>query len=215
MDGLLLDSEPLWRRAEVNIFNAYGIPLTEVMCDEVMGLRIDEVVSFWFKKFDKNCQNLSKVVYEIIDEVAELIKSEGEVLPGATELVKEAKQMGWNTAIVSSSYLKLIKVFVQKFDLENDLDGLFSAEHCKYGKPHPEVFISALEKLNGSVDHTWVFEDSIHGMVAAKAAKMKVCLVPNYYNQNAKGLDLADKRFNNLLEVNLKDLEKELGFGNE
>ncbi len=215
MDGLLLDSEPLWRRAEVNIFNSYGIPLTEEMCDEVMGLRIDEVVSFWFRRFDKHTISIESVVEEIIEEVAFLIQTEGSALEGAVELVKEAKQKGWITAIVSSSYLKLIEVFVHKYELSDYLDGLYSAEFCTFGKPHPEVFLQAIEKLKGEVGFTWVFEDSIHGLVAGKAAKMKVCVVPNVYNENAKGFDLADLRHTSLKDVDLEVLEKEFRKGNE
>jgi len=215
MDGLLLDSEPLWRRAEVHVFNSHGIPLTENMCDEVMGLRIDEVVTFWFNKFNKDSFDVEKVVIEIIDEVAFLIQTEGKVLPGAIELVKQASKEGWKTAIVSSSYLQLIEVFVQKFKLQTYLDGLFSAEFCQFGKPHPEVFINALEQLDGRTQFTWVFEDSIHGMVAAKSAKMRVCLIPNQYNQASKGFDLADRKYKSLIEVDLKKLEKDLAIGNE
>ncbi len=210
MDGLLLDSEPLWRRAEVNVFNKYGIPLTEKMCDEVMGSRIDEVVLYWFKKFGKKSLEVEKIVQEIIEEVASLIQVEGKVLDGAIDLVKNASKAGWKTAIVSSSYLYLIEVFVDKFELRPYLNGLYSAEFCSFGKPHPEVFLKAISDLKGDPFSTWVFEDSIHGMVAAKAAKMKVCIVPNWYNQTAKGFDLADLKYSSLCEVDLKKLEKEL-----
>lgn len=210
MDGLLVDSEPLWRKAEVNIFNAHGIPINLEMCDEVMGLRIDEVVSYWFDKFGKEQKTVPDIVKEIIREVGSLLQTEGQALPGAIELVQSAHAKGWKTAIVSSSYMELIEIFADKFDLKPVLTDLFSAEHCTWGKPHPEVFIQAVNSLEVETNKVWVFEDSLHGLVAAKAAKMKCCVVPNAYNMGAPGFALADLQLRSLEDVDLEKLEKEL-----
>ena len=50
MDGLLIDSEPVWRKAEVRVFNLLGVPLTEYRCSQTMGLRLDEVVRHWHEQ---------------------------------------------------------------------------------------------------------------------------------------------------------------------
>ena len=51
MDSLLIDSEPLWRQAERQVFGTVGITLTEEMCEQTMGLRTDEVVAHWYQQF--------------------------------------------------------------------------------------------------------------------------------------------------------------------
>lgn len=50
MDGVLIDSEPLWKIAEIEGFGKVGINLTNTDCEETVGLRIDEVVKLWYKK---------------------------------------------------------------------------------------------------------------------------------------------------------------------
>jgi len=78
MDGTLIDSEPIWRIAEINAFKKVGITLTkEMLEDNTAGMRNDEVVQFWFNKFPWEKPDFKAVEKDIIDKVKELIQQDG------------------------------------------------------------------------------------------------------------------------------------------
>ena len=72
MDGVLIDSEPLWRRAEKQVFGTVGIKLTEEMCEQTMGLRTDEVIAYWYKRFPWSGKSLKSVEQELVAAVPSL-----------------------------------------------------------------------------------------------------------------------------------------------
>ena len=107
MDGLLIDSEPLWCKAEVEVFNDLGVPLQERMCNQTMGLRTDEVVSYWYAQFPWVGTSQETVAERIISRVSELVATFGKPLPGAVEVVKLCRQMGL-PKVATSSLTRLI-----------------------------------------------------------------------------------------------------------
>ena len=84
MDGLLIDSEPFWQQAEKIVFKKVGIELTTEMCYETMGLRIDEVVMYWYEKKPWDHISLQEIQAEIIDRVIELIHENGKQKEGVS-----------------------------------------------------------------------------------------------------------------------------------
>jgi sugar-phosphatase len=76
MDGLLIDSEPLWQEAEQRVFATVGLNLTNEQTTETTGLRVDEVIDYWFVRFPWNEENISKKQLDvnIVEEVKNLIR---------------------------------------------------------------------------------------------------------------------------------------------
>ncbi len=103
MDGLLIDSEPLWRRAEKQVFSTVGIPLTETMCEETMGLRTDEVVQHWYQRFPWSGKNPETVEQELVVTVQHLIATQGEALAGVHETLTIFKEAEVPLGLASSS----------------------------------------------------------------------------------------------------------------
>lgn len=202
MDGLLIDSEPLWRGVEVDIFNKYGVPLTHEKCRETMGLRIDEAVEYWFKQYPWTEKSVSEVSQEIIDGVIVAIRNNGEAKKGVPHVLKESKKFGVPLALVSSSSMKIIEACIEKLQLQDIFELLYSAEMEPFGKPHPGVYLSALKKLQVQAEQSVAFEDSLNGVKAAKAANMKCIAVPDAFDRAEKNFDVADKILNSLEEFN-------------
>lgn len=202
MDGLLIDSEPIWREAEKEIFAEVNITLTDEMCFTTVGLRIDEVVDHWYLQFP--WENISKEIIKekIIDKVIELILIKGELLPGVFNSIHLLKDKNSPLAIASASPMKIIKAVIKKFDLEKYFSIIHSAEHEDFGKPHPAVFISTAKLLNILPQHCLVFEDSLNGVIAAKAARMKVIAVPEPIHFNNSKFEIADLKLKSLIEFN-------------
>lgn len=202
MDGLIIDSEPFWRRAEIKVFNNVDINLTEEDCIKTIGYRIDEVVEFWFKQFPWNNKSKKQVEDEIVTEVINEVNKDGKALPGIIETIEELYRKNIPMAIASSSALKIIKVVVKKLELENYFNLLHSAEFEEYGKPHPQVFITTAKKLGFTPEECLVFEDSPSGVIAAIAAKMKVIAIPEEANKNEKRVLAADEVLESIFEFN-------------
>lgn len=203
MDGLLIDSEPIWREAEKEIFAEVGITLTDEMCFTTVGLRIDEVVEHWFEKFPWENESQENIKEKIIDKVIELILLKGELLPGVLKSIDFFQKNNFPTAIASASPMKIINAVVQKFNLEKYFSIIHSAEKEEYGKPHPAVFISTAKLLNVLPQHCLVFEDSLNGVIAAKAARMKVIAVPEPIHYENSKFEIADLKLSSLNNFNV------------
>jgi len=178
MDGLLVNSEPFWRKAEMECFAKVGITLSEDDCRETMGFRLNEVVALWYSRQPWQGASLADVEADIIETVSRYILEEAVPLPGVSEAIDICRKAGLKTAVASSSPMKLIESVVKRFDLESQFDCLHSAQHEEFGKPHPAVFIRTARTLGVKPEECVVFEDSFHGMVAGLAARMRVIAVP-------------------------------------
>lgn len=202
MDGLLIDSEPLWREVEVEVLTRYGVPLTLEKCRETMGIRIDEVVNYWYEQYPWTEKSVDEVVKEIIAGVIAAIVQKGEAKKGADMALAEAKKMNVPLALVSSSAMNVIHAVIERLNLQNIFVGLDSAQDELFGKPHPGVYLTAAKKLGVEPEHCIAFEDSLNGVIAAKAAKMKCIAVPDPIDRDKKEFGVADVVLNSLEEVN-------------
>jgi mannitol-1-/sugar-/sorbitol-6-/2-deoxyglucose-6-phosphatase len=200
MDGLLVDSEPLWRRAEQTVFPLVGIHLTEAMCARTMGTRVDEVVRYWYtqKPWD-NC-SLEEVTERITAEVVRLVEQEGRPMAGVDYILDFFAQRGIAIALASSSATRLIDSVVARLGIRGRFAVLQSAELEPYGKPHPGVFLSAAAALGVEPTACLVFEDSFAGLIAGKAARMKVVAVPAAESFADRRFDIADLKLESLRE---------------
>jgi len=200
MDGLLIDSEPLWQEAEQRVFATVGLHLTYEQTLETTGLRVDEVIEYWFTKSPWNEDMISKKQLDIniVTEVKNLIREKWQAKPGVDKILTFLKWKNLPMAIASSSEYSIIHCVVEKFWIEKYFECIYSAEEEKYGKPHPWVYLSACEKLGVSPENTITFEDSFNGVLSAKSAKIKCIAVPEEINKRNKKFIIADMRLNSL-----------------
>lgn len=193
MDGLLVDSEPLWRRAEVEVFRTVGLELTEAMCEDTTGLRIDEVVAHWHAQSPWSGAGVEDVAGRIVERVIGLVSSEGRALPGAREAVERCGAAGLRLALASSSPARLIAATLEHLGLTERFEVLASAELERFGKPHPAVFLAASDALGIEPSSCVVFEDSVNGVLAAKAARMRCVVVPDPSQASDRRFGIADR----------------------
>jgi mannitol-1-/sugar-/sorbitol-6-/2-deoxyglucose-6-phosphatase len=178
MDGLLIDSEPFWRKAQAQAYKTVGIEPTREDYDRYMGRRINEVVEAWYHEKPWDGPSTKDIENLIVENLISLVKSEGQLLKGVQQAIDVCKAASLPMAIASSSYNVIIDATVDKLDIRGHFDHLYSAEHETHGKPHPGVFITTAELLGVAPQDCLVFEDSPSGVLAAKAAKMKCVAVP-------------------------------------
>jgi sugar-phosphatase len=207
MDGLLIDSEPIWREAEKDVFATVGIELSDEMCFKTVGLRIEEVVEFWRRQYPWTNRSNEEVKNDINKKVIELILQKGNALPGVEKLMQFFAGKNIPMAIASGSYYEIIDAVVKKLNLQSFLKVIHSAEEETHGKPHPAVFLHAAKKLDIPVWECLVFEDSFNGIIAAKAARMKVVAVPEDIHRGKMYFHAADLILHDLNAFTEKEWE--------
>lgn len=202
LDGLLIDSEPLWQRAESEVFGALGLALTPEDCARTTGLRIDEVVEYWRQQRGLVGPPGHEVAEEIISAVIGLIEREGALLPGASEALDFFAGLGLPVGLASSSPLRLLTAVLERFGLRARFAVVHSAQEESYGKPHPAVYLSAARLLREPPSRCLTLEDSLNGVIAAKAARMGCIAVPAPGDRADPRFMLADVVLESLVGVN-------------
>lgn len=191
MDGVIIDSEPLWKKAIIQVMKNHGFEFTIAMCNRTKGMRVDEVTKFWkmelLASFDSN--NLAQ---EIVKQVIYLINTEGVEMNGLKKLLNRIQSKGLKIGLASSSSLEIIQSVLNKLEIFSYFDCIQSAENEEYGKPHPAVFISTAKELNINPFNCLVIEDSLNGVIAAKAAQMKVIAMPESNETKLAKFAIAD-----------------------
>ncbi|ARU93816.1 hexitol phosphatase HxpB [Tatumella citrea] len=179
MDGLLIDTEPFWQQAELEIFSTAGLDISlRDSFPETTGLRIDQVVSMWFEACQVTHLSEQQVADQIFARVAELIEQQKPLMPGVREALTLCHSLGLKIGLASASPLSLIEMVLELFSIRHFFNVVVSAEDLPYSKPHPQVYLNAASELNVNPLHCVALEDSLNGMVAAKAARMRVLVVP-------------------------------------
>jgi sugar-phosphatase len=201
MDGLLLDSEILWHKGEVEIFGSLGVPLSDASDRFTKGMYVNEVVQYWFSQYPWPGPSENDVVDMLLARVGELVESEGRLLPGAERALDLTGERG-PLALASSTPMALIIRCLTHFGLIDRFVTIHSAEFETYGKPHPGVFLSAALSLGVAPTACLVLEDSSAGVLAAKSATMTVIAVPTSEDAGRPEFALAD-----LVLTSLEELE--------
>jgi sugar-phosphatase len=200
MDGLLIDSEILWHKAEVEIFGQLGVPMAHTGYRTTKGMYVAEVVEYWFERHPWSGPSLDDVSDQLLERVGELVEHEGRMLPGAVRALDLASARG-PIALASSTPLTLIYRCLDHFDLRGRFKSVHSAEFERYGKPHPGVFLSAAASLDVAAVDCLVIEDSAAGVLAAKAGSMTVVAVPTPEDRAQPAFALADLELSSLEEL--------------
>ena len=192
MDGLLIDSEPFWRRAQAYAFGTVGLKLDESDMRTTMGRRIDEVVAHWYHERPWTGASQKDIEALIVDKVIELVQAEGQLMRGAKQTLDFFKNKGVSTALASSSSSEIISAVLEKLGIKDYFEHVYSAENETYGKPHPGVYITTASLLGVPTERCLAFEDSPSGVLSAKAAKMKCVAVPDAEHKQDKRIQIAD-----------------------
>jgi len=205
MDGLLINSEPLWYEAAQECLTKFGITIAEEQYVETTGLRTKEFLLHWFGVFDIDHAQIPATEKEITDLVIAKVKDSGTMMDGVVEAMEIVKQSSLKVGLASSSPLSLIKTVLDKTNMEQYFSAICSAEFLPFGKPNPQVFINCAIELGSAPAACICFEDSFNGMIAAKAARMKCIVVPHPDQYHQERWNIADLRLNSLRSLTVQD----------
>lgn len=201
MDGVLIDSEPLWKIAMEDVFQSVGATITKQEFQQTVGLRIDEVVVYWSKQKPWSSYSAKEVEHKIVQRMVDLIHANGEPLPGVIQTLELLKERNIKIGLATSSYSVLIDAVLNTLNIHRYFDATHSAEHEDFGKPHPAVYLSAAKSLKADSLRCLVVEDSFNGLVSALAAKMKVVCIPEKTHHPDPRLSVAHYTFENMNQL--------------
>lgn len=169
MDGTIIDTEPQWLAAEVNLAARYGAHWTLEMGEALIGHALSESI-LTFRDLTGIDADPDLLIDELIAEMVRLV-GDGTAgwRPGAVELLTALANHQIPCALVTMSYQSLADVVLDMLP-----DGLFQAvitgDQVTHGKPHPEPYLLAAERLGVDVEHAVAIEDSIPGVTSAAAS---------------------------------------------
>lgn len=200
MDGVLIDSEPLWHEAEIAAFAEAGLMLTSDDCLRTTGLRVDETVAYWCERHPSLIPRRDFLVSSILDRLVDLVIRKGTLKPGVHEALDRIRTRGLRLALASSSPYRVIRAVLGAFGLDA-FEVVHSAEEEERGKPDPAVYLTAARKLGVPPELCIAVEDSPNGFLSARAAGMKCIVVPERALRDDPRFIAADALVDSLDEV--------------
>ena len=208
MDGVIIDSEPLWEKSESIMLKRKGFSGNNSYRKEyrkkIMGLNQKDSVRLLKETFglDESPDEILRTRLEIL---LELYEKELRLVDGIPEILKILdSEKHIKTALASGSPMKVIEFVLRKFSLEDTFRIKVSGDCVEKGKPHPDIYLEAARRLGVNPGECVAIEDSINGIVSAKEAGMRCIAVPDpriatedypqadIFRKNVSGIRLED-----------------------
>jgi mannitol-1-/sugar-/sorbitol-6-/2-deoxyglucose-6-phosphatase len=187
MDGLLIDTEPVWRAAQSAVFAGIGVALSERDLIDSTGQPVEELIPIWRRRSpDGDGTSLltntgltdAQVADRITDRVIAHVKAEGQPMQGVTAAIALFERCGLRLAIASSSPLRLIDAVCDRLGLTRIAVRCSAREEVR-GKPAPDVYLTAARRLGVAAAGCLALEDSPNGIASARSAGMRCVAVPD------------------------------------
>ena len=204
MDGVIVDSEPLWTEAEIQFLARRSLSYSPQLKAVLMGRDSREAVGILIERYNLR-ESVDEVIAERNELVAGLFDAFLQPIPYALDLVKSVRNSGVKTSLVSSSPKRLIDLVLDRFSVAGLFDLVLSGDHVARGKPAPDIYITAAEKLNVKAEYCLVIEDAPHGVAAAKHAGM--CCLAISTSVGVPELAMADKVVSGFEKVDVRLLQ--------
>jgi len=178
MDGLMIDSEPLWWDVERALAKEHGHPWSDELAHQCVGTGLPNTIATMKRELGLDIgidEGVTWLVDTFISRLADL-----ELKPGLIELVDASDEAGLGMAVASSSSLRLIHAVLDRFDMRERFAVVISGESVPNHKPAPDIFLATAEQLGVPPHACVVLEDSVAGVKSAAAAEIPVIAIPEF-----------------------------------
>jgi HAD superfamily hydrolase (TIGR01509 family) len=178
LDGVLADSEPWWNEIDAKLLAEYGVTYRGQHHRNVLGVSYRLALEFYKKTFGLSVPT-DEMMRRRGEIAADFFANRIDVFPSTKPVLQELRQMKLHLAVATSSVSASALPFLARHGLTAFLEVVVTGEEVEYGKPHPDIYLRAAEKLGVTADACLVIEDALSGIAAAKAAKMRVAAIPD------------------------------------
>lgn len=202
MDGVIVDTEPLHRKAYYKTFDDLGIDMDDDFYASFTGSSTKSVCERLKDRYqlDLEWQDIAAIKRNYFKHYFDT-DPDFDLIPGVRNLILHYFENGIKLVLASSAHMNTINWVFEKFGLQKYFMAKISGADLKESKPHPEIFELAAEMAGEPRENCMVIEDSTNGIKAANAAKI---FVAAYASEHSKGQDYSTA---NLLVYNFEDLE--------
>lgn len=198
MDGVLIESEPFWREAQIEVLHQYDVVISVEDCIYyTMGKRIDDIAKLWIKRFNLPITEQS-LRSKILEKARSLIRQFGAIKPGIHELITQLRHQGYRIALATSSSQAIIDAVIHRLKLDNIFELALSADDVPLGKPAPDVYSEVCRRLNVEPENAIALEDSLTGVQSALAAGITTIAIPEFKSIE---FHIADYCVSNINEI--------------
>lgn len=187
MDGLLLDTEVLWHRAEEELFRRHGATFTLEDKLQVIGTSFEHTARFFAKRLGQPKRGPA-LVKELQELMRAEVRREVAARPGALELVERLRGQV-PLGLASNSPRFLVDDALRTAGLSDAFDAIVTADDVEQGKPAPDLYLLVCQRLGTAPGETLALEDSPAGVAAAKAAGLDCIAVPQYAETDVSAAD--------------------------
>jgi HAD superfamily hydrolase (TIGR01509 family) len=179
MDGLLVDTEPVWTVAEVELARQLGGEFTPEVKAAIVGTRLEIAVPTILRWYGAphDDASVARTSAWLLERMVQLFAGPLEVMPGVTSLLSACADAGIPTALVSSSYRVLVDAVLSHG--YGPFATTLAGDEVQHGKPHPEPYLTAAARLRVDPQRCVVLEDSPSGVASGEAAGCAVVAVPS------------------------------------
>lgn len=204
MDGVIVDTEPLHRKAYFGMFDYYNMTVDDSLFSTFTGRTTDSVCLELIERF-----NIQADKYDLIKKKRDIFKvlfdndPEFHLIPGVKKLIQHYFDNDIKLVLASSASSITIEMVFEKFELDPYFIGKISGAELKESKPNPEIFLKAADIANEPIENCMVIEDSTNGILASHRAGI-FCAA--YKSEHTLQQDYA---LANILVADFKDLELE------
>jgi beta-phosphoglucomutase family hydrolase len=210
MDGVIADTAPYHLIAWQQVFTKRGVSFTEEDFKRNFGQRNDTIIRNTLGE-DISLSEINAIAREKEENFRRIVEQNIRPLPGAIKLIKSLAEHGFKTAVASSAPIENIQLILGGLGISNYFQHFVSGREVTEGKPSPQGFLLAAQKLGVQPENCIVIEDAVAGVTAARRAGMHCLAVTNTHpRQSLIGADLI---IDSLEEVSVSFLEKLLTSG--
>ncbi|MBN1775086.1 MAG: HAD family phosphatase [Clostridiales bacterium] len=207
MDGVLLDSEPLHDQTNLEILAAYGVNADKTVTNPYVGRASEALWDAMIERFKLPAKPEELIARQWEMVIRHLPESGICESDGLTELLDHIARKGLRATVASSSKVGFVRAVFDHLKLWDRMEGFTGGDEVKHGKPSPDIYRKAAEKIGVSPRNCLAVEDSTAGVLSAKAAGM---ITVGYVNPTSEGQDIsaADRVVGDLREI--RDIIDEL-----
>ena len=178
MDGVMIDSEPLWEKTERILLARRGIDYSPDYRDKIVGLNQRDSGRLLVDTFDLD-ETVEDIINERISILTSIYEEELELIPALVPLLEQLAREGYRLAVASSSPLRVVTFVLDMFSLHNHFLTVVSGDSVGNGKPHPDIYLHTADMLGVVPAECVAIEDSINGLRSAKGAGMYCIAIPD------------------------------------
>lgn len=202
LDGTLIDSMWMWESIDIEYLVRFGIPYEKDIQEQIEGMSFSETAVYFKERFHIP-DSLEQMKHDWDQLAYEKYKNEVPLKKGALAFLNYLKEHGIKMGIATSNSKTLVKVVLEKHQIESYFDSIHTACEVEKGKPAPDIYLLVAKELGVEPKDCLVFEDVSQGIMAGKNAGMTTCAVEDPFSTEQREVkkEYADYYIDNYFEL--------------